>query len=63
MYTYYVRTRLEYLIVEDGLAIPRESLALKVALELKVNQRMNHKSWRLLQKGRIPAIYIPIQNV
>jgi hypothetical protein len=31
-------------VVEDGLAIPRESLALKVASELKVNQRVNHKS-------------------
>jgi hypothetical protein len=38
MYTYYQGQDIEYLIVEDGLAIPWESLALKVASESHVNQ-------------------------
>jgi hypothetical protein len=57
MYTYYQRQGIEYLQVEDGLAIPGESLALKVASDLNVNQRVNHKSWGLIQVTGNPAIY------
>jgi hypothetical protein len=44
--------------VEDGLAIPRESLALKVTSELIVNQRVNHKSMRAITTGRLLSLYI-----
>jgi hypothetical protein len=39
-----LKTGLIIPLVEDGVANPSESLALKVASEFKVNQRVNHKS-------------------
>jgi hypothetical protein len=43
--------------VEDALAIPSESLALKVACESNVNQRLNHKSMRVITTGRRLSLY------
>jgi hypothetical protein len=44
-------------IVEDGLAILWESLALKVTSEFNVNQRVNHKSMRAITTGRMLFFY------